>query len=144
MFYSTIYYLSLTDWINKIMSGKILINSLGKVIYKDGKPIVISVDTTTFNTLTIESSATTWDLSTGLKKKLSASTDFTLNITNPSNGQCGILTINATADLTITLNTGAVYTLFEGSLELTEGIYVLALIYNGDFIAANILKYPEL
>jgi hypothetical protein len=97
-----------------------------------------------FGTLTITTNATTWDLSSGLKKKVSASDDFTLTISNPSDGQCGILTINATADLTLTLNTGAVYTLFEGSLTLTTGIYVLALIYNGDFMAINILNYPEL
>lgn len=133
MFYSTIYYLSLTDWINKIMSGKILINSLGRVIYKDGKPIVITIPNQ-FTALPIVDDVANWDiLNDGLNKNVNPLNSFTLNLTNLYNGIKATLIINSITPITITLNLPPLEEFYViGNLENLNGLHVIEIINNGE------------
>lgn len=94
-----------------------------------------------FASLTIASAATTWDCLTGLNKTVSASTDFTLTISNVANGMIGMLNITLTGTTTITLSTGLTNK-GAGDLEdLTAGNYVFCFEYDGSIFHYNINLY---
>ena len=94
-----------------------------------------------YATLTIVTNAVTWDAATGLNKKLSAAADFTLTISNITNGMSGALTMDITAETTVTLSTGLTE-LGNGSLvDLAIGKYVFAFAYDGSVFYYNIALY---
>jgi hypothetical protein len=93
-----------------------------------------------FDSLTITAGATTWDTTTGLNKRVICGGDFTLTLTNLANGMSGALTIDCLAATTITLSTGKTNK-GNGSLELTEGHFVLAFTFDDNIFYWNIAKY---
>jgi hypothetical protein len=93
-----------------------------------------------YESITITSGATTWDCTTGLNKRVIAGGNFTLNITNLSNGMSGALTIDVLAATVVTLNTGETNK-GNGSLTLTEGNYILAFTFDDNIFFWNIAKY---
>jgi hypothetical protein len=92
-------------------------------------------------TLTITDNETTWNTATGLNKKLTCGGDFTLIITNLANGMSGALTIDCLDATVITLDTGLIAAKGNGSLELDEGYYVFAFVYDGSLLFWNIANY---
>jgi hypothetical protein len=92
-------------------------------------------------TLTITDNETTWNTATGLNKKLTCGGDFTLIITNLANGMSGALTIDCLDATVITLDTDTVPAKGNGSLELDEGYYVFAFLYDGTNFFWNIANY---
>jgi hypothetical protein len=92
-------------------------------------------------TLTITDDETTWNTTTGLNKKLACGGDFTLIITNLANGMSGALTIDCLDATVITLDTDTVPAKGNGSLELEEGYYVFAFVYDGSLLFWNIANY---
>ena len=94
-----------------------------------------------FETLTISSGATTWNTKTGLNKTLTASANFTLNITNLASGMSGALTIELTGTATITLSTGQTNIGNNSLTGLLAGNYVLAFLFDGTSFHYNIDQY---
>lgn len=73
------------------------------------------------------SASVTWDTSTGLNKTLTRGADFTLTLTNFTNGMSGDVRLNITAETTITLAATGVTFKGNGSItDLATGIYHLA------------------
>lgn len=97
----------------------------------------------TFAALTITSSATTWNCSTGLNKTVSASADFTLTLTNFSSGMFGDLKLTVTAETTVTLAASGVTFKGNGSVtDLAAGVYHLCWVCTSSTtIEWNIAEY---
>lgn len=83
-------------------------------------------------------STVTWDTSTGLNKRLTTASGFTLTLTNLVNGMSGDLRLNILGTTTIVLPTSKL----NGSVtSLSTGIYHLAFIYDGTNLDFNIGSY---
>jgi hypothetical protein len=84
----------------------------------------------------------TWDASGGLNKTLNIAANFTLALTNLSNGMSGDLRINNTTASTITITLPASNSRLNGSVNsLPAGIYHLTWTYSGTYTDFSIAQY---
>ena len=127
--------------------------STGDMLVWDGSEWVLL--TRSYDTLSAPTgnpATTTWDCETGLNKKISISSAFTLSITNVLNGMSGHVVVNnTTKGTTITLEASTagaipstITVIGNGVLtELNTGVHNICWVYDGTRLTFNIARYAD-